>query len=63
MREESVLHAERRVVVTHFSHNIGLLHDDLAAIFAPDNIEVAYDGWGFVPLNWQIMYRFRPGFA
>lgn len=33
-----------KVLVTHFSHNIGLLHDDLRAIFDPEQILVAYDG-------------------
>jgi phosphoribosyl 1,2-cyclic phosphate phosphodiesterase len=33
-----------RVIVTHFSHNGGLLHEELVARFAPHHIEVAYDG-------------------
>jgi len=35
-----------RVVITHFSHNIGLLHDELEALAAPEGITVAYDGIG-----------------
>jgi phosphoribosyl 1,2-cyclic phosphate phosphodiesterase len=32
------------LIATHFSHNGGLLHEDLEAYFAPHGIEVAYDG-------------------
>jgi len=35
---------DTRLVITHFSHNMGLLHDELAAIAEPEGIEVAYDG-------------------
>lgn len=44
MRAEGMLAPAARVVVTHFSHNIGLMHDDLTAIFEPEGIIVAYDG-------------------
>ena len=33
-----------QLVATHFSHNGGLRHDDLAARFAPHPVSVAYDG-------------------
>jgi phosphoribosyl 1,2-cyclic phosphate phosphodiesterase len=33
-----------RVVITHFSHNIGMLHAELEALANPHGIEVAYDG-------------------
>lgn len=33
-----------RTIITHFSHNIGLLHDELEAIAGPEGVEVAYDG-------------------
>ncbi len=33
-----------RVMVTHFSHNGGWLHEQLEEFFAPHAIEVAYDG-------------------
>lgn len=33
-----------RTVITHFSHNIAMLHDELQALAAPEEIEVAYDG-------------------
>lgn len=45
MRGEGTLGPDSRVVVTHFSHNIGLLHEDLTAIFDSEGIEVAYDGF------------------
>lgn len=34
-----------RIVLTHFSHNIGMLHAELEEIANPERIEVAYDGW------------------
>lgn len=33
-----------RLVMTHFSHNGGLLHDELCAIAEPQGFTVAYDG-------------------
>ena len=33
-----------RTVITHFSHNMGLLHDEFEAIANPHGVEVAYDG-------------------
>lgn len=33
-----------RTIITHFSHNIGLLHEELEAIANPEGVEVAYDG-------------------
>lgn len=33
-----------RTIITHFSHNIGMLHDELEAIVRPHGIEVAWDG-------------------
>ncbi|WP_123041008.1 MBL fold metallo-hydrolase [Cohnella candidum] len=44
MRSEGMIDSASRTVVTHFSHNIGLMHEDLTAIFDPEGIEVAYDG-------------------
>ncbi|KIL36544.1 carbon-phosphorus lyase [Cohnella kolymensis] len=41
---QAVLRPGGQVVATHFSHNIGLLHDDLTAIFEKEGIMVAYDG-------------------
>jgi phosphoribosyl 1,2-cyclic phosphate phosphodiesterase len=32
------------VVATHFSHNGGLLHDELIRMFAPHGVNVAHDG-------------------
>jgi len=42
--ERGMLNPSGQVVVTHFSHNAHLLHQDLAEIFAPHEIIVAYDG-------------------
>ncbi|GIP32309.1 MBL fold metallo-hydrolase [Paenibacillus sp. J2TS4] len=44
LQEESNLGENSVVFATHFSHNCGLLHDDLVQIFQPDGIQVAYDG-------------------
>ncbi len=44
LQEMGCLHTASRVIVTHFSHNGGLLHHDLEAQLWPDGIEVAYDG-------------------
>lgn len=33
-----------RTIITHFSHNIGLLHEELEEKAAPRGVEVAYDG-------------------
>ncbi|WP_257351507.1 MBL fold metallo-hydrolase [Pseudalkalibacillus decolorationis] len=43
-REGNLLKDHTKLVVTHFSHNCGLLHEDLVEIFKPYGIEVAYDG-------------------
>lgn len=43
-RDKGIFHEGSRAIATHFSHNIGLQYDDLAEIFAPHGIEVAYDG-------------------
>ncbi|HLQ72570.1 MAG TPA: MBL fold metallo-hydrolase [Bacillota bacterium] len=43
-QEKNILNENARIVVTHFSHNGRLLHDDLEAIFKPYGVEVAYDG-------------------
>jgi len=44
MEENGVLNPGAQVIVTHFSHNAHLLHEDLVAIFEPHGIQVAYDG-------------------
>jgi phosphoribosyl 1,2-cyclic phosphate phosphodiesterase len=36
---------DTRTVITHFSHNIGMLHAEMEAVAAKEGIEVAYDGW------------------
>lgn len=42
--EQGILKEEGRIVVTHFSHNTGLLHEDLEGIFRPRGIITSYDG-------------------
>jgi len=44
LNDNSVMKAEGRIVVTHFSHNAHLLHEDLVRIFDPNGIIVAFDG-------------------
>lgn len=42
--ELGMLHENSKVVATHFSHNSGLLHNDLELLLLPFGIDVAYDG-------------------
>ena len=44
LRDELAKSGGVRSIITHFSHNIGLLHDELEAIAKPEGVEVAYDG-------------------
>ena len=44
LKAQGAISADTPVVITHFSHNIGLLHDEFEAIANPENIAVAYDG-------------------
>ena len=44
MRRRGIVTARTRVIATHFSHNGGLLHEELVRTFLPHGIEVAYDG-------------------
>lgn len=44
MLKQGILHEKSMVIATHFSHNIGLMHEDLEAIYAPEGIITAYDG-------------------
>ncbi|MFC5450365.1 MBL fold metallo-hydrolase [Paenibacillus aestuarii] len=44
MTEHTVLKPNAPVIVTHFSHNAHLLHEELVEIFQPNGIQVAYDG-------------------
>lgn len=39
-----VMKSDGKIVVTHFSHNAHLLHEDLVTLFEPHGITVAYDG-------------------
>ena len=36
--------ASTRMVLTHFSHNGHMLHDELEAAARPEGFDVAYDG-------------------
>ncbi|MDQ1914196.1 MBL fold metallo-hydrolase [Paenibacillus sp. GD4] len=44
LEANQVLKADGLIVVTHFSHNAGLLHEEWLEIFEPHGIHVAYDG-------------------
>ncbi|MGI2294382.1 MBL fold metallo-hydrolase [Paenibacillus sp. GXUN7292] len=44
LRLEQLLKQNAPVIVTHFSHNAQLLHEDLEAIFERHGITTAYDG-------------------
>lgn len=35
---------DSQLIISHLSHNSGLMHDELVEVFKPNNIEVAYDG-------------------
>lgn len=43
-RREGILKEGGTIVVTHFSHNSKLLHDEFVSIFEPHGVVVAYDG-------------------
>jgi len=44
MRKQGTLRADSRVVLTHFSHNGGALHEELEARAAPYGIQIGWDG-------------------
>lgn len=44
LRRRGPITDQTRVIATHFSHNGGLLHEELVRAFLPHGIEVAYDG-------------------
>ncbi len=44
LAKSGAVNSETRVILTHFSHNIGLLHDEFAEIAGREGIEVAWDG-------------------
>jgi phosphoribosyl 1,2-cyclic phosphate phosphodiesterase len=43
-KQKKMLRENGKVIATHFSHNGGLLHEELEQIFTPHGIIVAYDG-------------------
>lgn len=47
LSEGGALKSGVRTVITHFSHNIGLLHDELERSAGPEGVEVAFDGIEF----------------
>jgi phosphoribosyl 1,2-cyclic phosphate phosphodiesterase len=44
MRKMGVLKSDARFIACHFSHNGGMLHEELEEFYGPHGIEVAYDG-------------------
>lgn len=44
LRERGAITDNTHVIVTHFSHNGGLLHEELTQTFLPHRIQVAFDG-------------------
>ena len=48
LRQRRAITSRTRVIVTHFSHNQGILHEELLRYFLPHHIEVAYDGMSIV---------------
>jgi phosphoribosyl 1,2-cyclic phosphate phosphodiesterase len=44
LRRRGAITDSTRVIATHFSHNGGLLHEELVHTFLPHRIEVAFDG-------------------
>ena len=44
LAEMGSIRSDSRWVITHFSHNIGVMHEEMEAIANPEGIEVAYDG-------------------
>jgi phosphoribosyl 1,2-cyclic phosphate phosphodiesterase len=44
LRRRGAITDHTRTIATHFSHNGGLLHEELVRAFLPHGIEVAFDG-------------------
>ncbi len=44
LRRRGAITDATRTIATHFSHNGGLLHEELVAAFLPHDIEAAFDG-------------------
>lgn len=44
LKKRNLLSAGAHVFVTHFSHNGGMLHEDIERALAPYGLDVAYDG-------------------
>ncbi len=48
LKEREAVFAETQIVLTHFSHNGGMLHQELEALAGPHGFTVAYDGLAVV---------------
>jgi len=44
LAKSGAVNPKTRFVLTHFSHNIGLLHDEFSEIAKAENMEIAWDG-------------------
>ncbi len=44
LRARGVITPDTQLIATHFSHNGGLLHEELTRLFLPHGIQVAFDG-------------------
>ncbi|MEX0774679.1 MAG: MBL fold metallo-hydrolase [Phycisphaeraceae bacterium] len=44
LRQRGAIVQRTRLIATHFSHNGGLLHEELVHAFLPHGVEVAFDG-------------------
>jgi phosphoribosyl 1,2-cyclic phosphate phosphodiesterase len=44
LRRRGAVTDKTKLIATHFSHNGGLLHEELVEAFLPHNIAVAFDG-------------------
>lgn len=44
LRASGCLNSSSQVIATHFSHNGGLLHEELVRAYLPHGIQVAFDG-------------------
>lgn len=43
-QEKGMLRENGKIITTHFSHNGGMLHEELEKVFSPHGILVAFDG-------------------
>ncbi len=43
-QKNNMIHKGSQMIATHYSHNIGLMHEELEELFSPSGIQVAFDG-------------------